>query len=303
VATGFAIPVFCASLALTLGSTVVFARELDRLSERLRVSEGLHGILTALGADAPEIATAVTALVASRETVGVGVVVGSTSSTRRPARAERARRGTCALPARALAQRRRRARDHGRHGALVLLRRRGRGRAAARRSLRPCGRALFGRGDQEADRGADSGSRAGCPREAVDSRTAATREGLSRLDLAVPPASLGAIVLGSIGMVVPRPTSATAGAPDVIVGTLVLAALTSLPNPDGGQARAADAGRRPSARRSTEQLNDRRHRHPRSSHAWNAGGLGTFSCGGCGGPPVAVVFAYMGHATPLKGAW
>src|SRR5712691_7446120 len=50
VSTGLAIPVFCASLALTLVATVVFARELDRLSERLGVSEGLHGILTALGA-------------------------------------------------------------------------------------------------------------------------------------------------------------------------------------------------------------------------------------------------------------
>ena len=75
--TGLAIPVFCASLALTLVATVVFARELDRLSERLGVSEGLHGILTALGADAPEIATAVAALVSSRSKIGVGVVVGS----------------------------------------------------------------------------------------------------------------------------------------------------------------------------------------------------------------------------------
>src|SRR5438067_13467260 len=60
-----------------LAATVVFARELDRTSERLGVSEGLHGILTALGADAPEISTAVAALVSSHAKIGVGVVVGS----------------------------------------------------------------------------------------------------------------------------------------------------------------------------------------------------------------------------------
>ena len=47
--TGLAVPVFCVSLLGTLGATVVFARKLDRLSARLEVSEGLHGILTALG--------------------------------------------------------------------------------------------------------------------------------------------------------------------------------------------------------------------------------------------------------------
>src|SRR5262249_51591368 len=75
--TGLAIPLFCVSLALTLVATVVFAREIDRASERLGLSEGLHGILTALGADAPEIATAVAALVSSDTKVGVGVVIGS----------------------------------------------------------------------------------------------------------------------------------------------------------------------------------------------------------------------------------
>jgi cation:H+ antiporter len=77
VPTGLAIPVFLASLVVSLGSSLVFARELDRLSERLGASEGLHGILTALGADAPEVSAAIAALVASERTVGVGVVIGS----------------------------------------------------------------------------------------------------------------------------------------------------------------------------------------------------------------------------------
>jgi len=238
VATGLAIPVFWASLALTLGATVVFARELDRLSARLRLSEGLHGLVTALGADAPEIATAVTALIASREQVGVGVVVGSNVFNLA------ALLGLSALVAGHV-------RIH-RHGlvlnggvalavtgiavalvlggvdavvAAVLL-------AAVFvpyvvvLALRPTAiRRLT----------------AAVPttrflalavhEEVVDLRTGDHPARASRLDLAVLASALGAIVLGSIGMV----DSATDlgdrwGVSDVVVGTLVLAALTSLPN-------------------------------------------------------------------------
>jgi cation:H+ antiporter len=66
-----------ASFGVSVGASLVFGRELDRLSERLGASEGLHGILTALGADAPEISAAIAALVSSDPDVGVGVVVGS----------------------------------------------------------------------------------------------------------------------------------------------------------------------------------------------------------------------------------
>src|SRR2546428_9787802 len=65
------------SFALTVASSIVLARELDRLGERLGFSEALLGIVTALGADAPEIASAVSAVVAGHEDTGVGVVVGS----------------------------------------------------------------------------------------------------------------------------------------------------------------------------------------------------------------------------------
>ncbi len=74
---GAAVPIFCVSLAASLAASLVFARRLDGVSERLGASEGLHGILTALGADAPEISTAIAALVASHAKVGVGVVIGS----------------------------------------------------------------------------------------------------------------------------------------------------------------------------------------------------------------------------------
>ena len=75
--TGLAVPLFCVSIVLTLIATVAFARQLDRASERIGASEGLHGILTALGADAPEISSAIAALVIGNSQVGVGVVVGS----------------------------------------------------------------------------------------------------------------------------------------------------------------------------------------------------------------------------------
>jgi cation:H+ antiporter len=308
VATGFAIPVFLASLALTLGSTVVFARELDRLSERLRVSEGLHGILTALGADAPEIATAVTALVASREKIGVGVVVGSNVFNLA------ALLGLSALVAGHV-------RIH-RHGLLlnggvalaitgitVALVLGSLGAVAAVLllavvfvpyvavlSLRPAGiRRLT------VAVPAFRFLALAVHEEVVDSRTGDHPSRASRRDVAVLAAALGAIVLGSIGMV----DSATDlgdrwGIPDVIVGTLVLAALTSLPNALTA-VRLALRGR--GAATVSEAFN---------SNTLNviagiaipslfltlgaAGGLGTFAIWWLlGMTAVAVVFAYMGH--------
>src|SRR5580765_6746638 len=72
-----AVLLFVGGLALTVPSSIVLARELDRIGERLGFSEALLGIVTAVGADAPEIASAVTAIVAGHEETGVGVVVGS----------------------------------------------------------------------------------------------------------------------------------------------------------------------------------------------------------------------------------
>jgi len=72
-----ALLVFAGGFALTVASSVVLARELDRIGERLGFSEALLGIVTALGADAPEIASAVAAIVAGHSDTGVGVVVGS----------------------------------------------------------------------------------------------------------------------------------------------------------------------------------------------------------------------------------
>src|SRR2546422_9413180 len=75
--TSVAVLLFIGGLALTVASGIVLARELDRIGERLGFSEALLGIVTALGADAPEIASAVAAVVAGHKATGVGVGIGS----------------------------------------------------------------------------------------------------------------------------------------------------------------------------------------------------------------------------------
>lgn len=72
-----AIVVFALCLALTLGASDLLVRGLDSLGTRLTLSDGLLGLLTALGADAPEISAAVAAIRAGRADVGLGVVLGS----------------------------------------------------------------------------------------------------------------------------------------------------------------------------------------------------------------------------------
>jgi cation:H+ antiporter len=72
-----AAPLFLASTALMLGAAAEFARRLDHIGLRLGLPEALLGLLTALAADAPEISSAIAALVQHDHAVAVGVVVGS----------------------------------------------------------------------------------------------------------------------------------------------------------------------------------------------------------------------------------
>jgi cation:H+ antiporter len=68
---------FVGSLAVTLIAARLFARRLDRLGVRFRFPEALIGLLTALAADGPEISAALFALLRGAHGVGVGVLVGS----------------------------------------------------------------------------------------------------------------------------------------------------------------------------------------------------------------------------------
>jgi cation:H+ antiporter len=72
-----AVPVFVVSIAVMLAASALFARRLDHIGLRLGLPETLLGLLTALAADAPEISSAITALVQGAHAVAVGVVVGS----------------------------------------------------------------------------------------------------------------------------------------------------------------------------------------------------------------------------------
>jgi cation:H+ antiporter len=65
------------ALAATLVAAAFFARRLDRVGLRLGLPETLLGLLTALAADAPEVSSAIAALVKGAHDVGVGVVLGS----------------------------------------------------------------------------------------------------------------------------------------------------------------------------------------------------------------------------------
>jgi cation:H+ antiporter len=238
VSTGLAILVFCVSLAGTLLATVVFARELDRLSARLRLSEGLHGILTALGADAPEISTAIAALVASHSKIGVGVVVGSNvfnlaallgmsavvAGHVRIHRHGLMLNGGVAIAITVVA------------GALVLG---GIGAVAATLVLAavfvPYVALLSLRTAKIQELVPITAVRefvvAAVREEIVDVRTGEHPPQASPRDLAVLAGSLAIIVLGSVGMVhAATDLGSRWGVSDVIVGTLVLAALTSLPN-------------------------------------------------------------------------
>jgi cation:H+ antiporter len=74
-----AIPLFLVSIAVMLAAAAVFAGRLDHIGLRLGLPETLLGLLTALAADAPELASAVTALVERRHEVAVGVAVGASA--------------------------------------------------------------------------------------------------------------------------------------------------------------------------------------------------------------------------------
>src|SRR6478672_6989563 len=72
-----ATPLFVASVALMLLASAFFARRLDHVGLRLGLPETLLGLLTALAADAPEVSSAIAALVKGEHSVGVGVIIGS----------------------------------------------------------------------------------------------------------------------------------------------------------------------------------------------------------------------------------
>jgi cation:H+ antiporter len=68
---------FCLAAALSLGASWMLVVRLERVGARLGLTEALLGMLAALAADAPEITAAVTAMLGHKAQIGAGVVIGS----------------------------------------------------------------------------------------------------------------------------------------------------------------------------------------------------------------------------------
>jgi cation:H+ antiporter len=69
--------VFALSAFVSLVASVLLVSRLERVGERLGVSEALLGLIAALAADGPEITSSVTAIAGGHGTVGIGVTLGS----------------------------------------------------------------------------------------------------------------------------------------------------------------------------------------------------------------------------------
>ncbi len=72
-----AVPAFLAGALISLATSWVLVSRLERVGERLGLSEALLGIVAALAADAPEVTAAVTAIAGHQQRLGAGVVIGS----------------------------------------------------------------------------------------------------------------------------------------------------------------------------------------------------------------------------------
>lgn len=68
---------FALFTAASLGVSALFVTRLERVGARLGLSEAVLGLLAALGADTPEITSSITAIVHHQHDVAVGVVFGS----------------------------------------------------------------------------------------------------------------------------------------------------------------------------------------------------------------------------------
>jgi cation:H+ antiporter len=77
VSTAVALLVFLTGLVVSLVASEFLVRGFGRLGSNAGLAAGLVGLLTALGADAPEISSAITALLSGAKDVGLGVILGS----------------------------------------------------------------------------------------------------------------------------------------------------------------------------------------------------------------------------------
>jgi cation:H+ antiporter len=77
VTVGLSFFTFVVGAVVSLATSWVLVSRLERVGERLGLSEALLGMVAAVAADAPEITASVTALAHHQATIGAGVVLGS----------------------------------------------------------------------------------------------------------------------------------------------------------------------------------------------------------------------------------
>lgn len=75
--TGLAVAAFLAGSLVSLATSWLLVSRLERVGERLGLSEALLGVVAALAADAPEVTSAVAAMADHQQRLGAGVVIGS----------------------------------------------------------------------------------------------------------------------------------------------------------------------------------------------------------------------------------
>lgn len=75
--TAVSVAIFVLGAAVSLTTSWLLVSRLERIGERAGLSEGLLGMLAALAADAPEITSAVSAVAHHQRLTGAGVVIGS----------------------------------------------------------------------------------------------------------------------------------------------------------------------------------------------------------------------------------
>ncbi len=68
---------FLAGAMISLATSWLLVSRLERVGERLGLSEALLGLVAALAADAPEVTAAITAMAGRQQRLGAGVVIGS----------------------------------------------------------------------------------------------------------------------------------------------------------------------------------------------------------------------------------
>jgi cation:H+ antiporter len=68
---------FAAAVAVALAASAILVVRIERIGARLSLTEAVLGLLAALAADTPEIVTAVTPRVRGENEVGIGVILGS----------------------------------------------------------------------------------------------------------------------------------------------------------------------------------------------------------------------------------